>query len=295
MSRVTEHYPWVADAFEIAKEQDGSRFLFCTCPLKNHRSGPVFRLWIGTSGQLLFGCWAGCTDQGTGAGKLEVLRAVGRSWKDCYPQDQNWKEVKRDIVARYPYFDEQGKVLYETIRLEPGRSGRDKEFRQRQPGEKKGTWVWNLNGVRRVLYRLPELIDPANRSSAVLVVAGEKDCESLRKIGVLGTTNVCGEGAPWEDSYSEVLADRDVIVVEDRDNAGRRHAHEVVGSLLAHGVKSVRRCALPEKDTTAYLTALQLMGVESPSELRQGLWLALRDAPKWRAATTPTRTACTTT
>jgi putative DNA primase/helicase len=289
MSRVLDSYPWVADAFEIAKDQDGSRFLIAYCPIRKHENGATFKLWLGLDGQLIFGCHGGCT-RDTGEGKLEVLRAVGRGWKDCYPQNQDWKAVKQLIVSRYPYLDERGKLLYETMRLEPGRGGKDKEFRQRRPAER-GQWVWNLDGVRRVLYRLPELVDPGNAGRTVFVVAGEKDADTLGRIGVLATTNVCGERAEWLDEYSLVLAGRDVVVVEDDDGPGRRHANEVAGSLLKAGVNSLRRCALPEKDATAFLTALRMAGIDDPGELKQGLQLAVREAPKWRSHHSLTRTA----
>lgn len=286
---VLEAYPWVQEKFELATEQPGGHYIAAHCPLKNHRSGPVFRLWLGTSGQLLFGCWAGCTPMGTsgpaagtnGGSKVEVLRAIGMSWKDFFPENQNWKEVRGTITAHYPYFDEQGVLLYETIRLEPGRGGRDKDFRQRRK-VKGGQWKWDLEGVRRVLYRLPELVSQETRHRAVFVVAGEKDCDNLGRIGILATTNVCGERSPWLDEYSQTLRGREVIVIEDRDSAGKQHAHEVVGSLLAAGAKSLRRAALPEKDATAYLASLYKAGVEDSAELRQAIQLALHDVPKWR-------------
>lgn len=270
-------YPWIADKFDLAKEQDGSRFVTAFCPL---HKGYALRLWLGTQGQLLFGCYAGCTTDGSSVGKLEILRAVGANWKMCYPGDQDWKEVKQEITARYPYFDENKVLLYETIRLEPGKKGKDKDFRQRRPIGK-GQWKWDLTGVRRVLYKLPELIDPANAGRAVFVVAGEKDVDNLHKIGVLATTNVCGERSPWEDSFSLVLAGRDVIVIEDNDTPGRRHGNEAAGSLMRFGVRSLRLCGLPQKDSTAFLNAMRFDGINDPAQLRQALALAVGGAAKW--------------
>ena len=51
----------------------------------------------------------------------------------------------------YDYRDEQGILLFQVVRW-PG-----KRFSQRRPDGKDG-WIWNLNGIRRVLYRLPEII-----------------------------------------------------------------------------------------------------------------------------------------
>ena len=62
----------------------------------------------------------------------------------------------RSIVATYDYRDGNFKRLYQVVRQEP------KSFYQRRP-DGAGGWINNLNGVERVLYRLPELMtaDPA--------------------------------------------------------------------------------------------------------------------------------------
>src|SRR5262245_3843677 len=56
------------------------------------------------------------------------------------------------IVATYDYRDESGTLLFQVVRYEP------KDFRSRRP-DGTGGWVWNLNGVRRILYRLPEILN----------------------------------------------------------------------------------------------------------------------------------------
>ena len=89
------------------------------------------------------------------------------------------------IVTRYPYRDEEGQLLYEVVRLEP------KDFRLRRPGGPEG-WTWNVNGVRRVLYKLPELADP--KTKLIYVVEGEKDVDSLAGIGITATCNPGGAG-----------------------------------------------------------------------------------------------------
>lgn len=84
------------------------------------------------------------------------------------------------IVTTYDYTDEAGQLLFQTVRLDP------KDFRQRRPDGK--SWIWNLNGTRRVLYRLPELLATTGN---VYVVEGEKDADRLTSLGLAATTN------PW--------------------------------------------------------------------------------------------------
>jgi hypothetical protein len=74
------------------------------------------------------------------------------------------------ILATYDYRDEKGVLLFEVVRL-----GNPKDFRQRRPDPAaKDGWNWRLGDIRRVLYRLPELL-AANPAEPVFVTEGEKD------------------------------------------------------------------------------------------------------------------------
>jgi hypothetical protein len=119
---------------------------------------------------------------------------------------------------KYCYRDRNGELLSQLQRYDP------KAFRQRRP-DGNGGWVSNLDGVERVLYRLPELLaaDPARR---VYVVEGEKDADNLAALGFVTTTNPGGAGK-WNASYSEVLCGRSVVILPDNDEAGRTHAEQV--------------------------------------------------------------------
>jgi hypothetical protein len=77
--------------------------------------------------------------------------------------------AQRAIAATYDYCDEQGTVVFQTVRFEP------KTFRQRRP-DGHGGWSWSLDGVRLVLYRLPELL-AAGRGEPVYITEGEKDAD----------------------------------------------------------------------------------------------------------------------
>lgn len=138
--------------------------------------------------------------------KAEVFRIVGRS---VVPTGTRPREV-----ATYDYRDEGGRLLFQSVRMEP------KDFRQRRP---KGTggWVWNLKGVRLVLYRLQEL---AKRTTeTVFICEGERDVESLERPGLLAICNPMGAGK-WRAEYSEAIRGRSVVILPDNDGPGRVHA-----------------------------------------------------------------------
>jgi hypothetical protein len=102
--------------------------------------------------------------------------------------------AEKEIVETYDYQDESGRLLYQVVRYQP------KDFRQRQPASKSG-WTWNLQGVRRVLYRLQELLRAAP-DDWIFIVEGEKDADRLCDEGLVAMTCAMGAGK-WDDSHSE--------------------------------------------------------------------------------------------
>jgi len=148
------------------------------------------------------------------------------------------------IVAEYNYADEQGKVLFQAVRYDP------KDFRQRRP-DGKGGWIWNLDGVQLVPFNLPEVM----KGKSVIVVEGEKDCETLIAWGLTATTNAQGAGK-WRREYNHHFKGKRVVVLPDNDDPGRRHAEGVALALhgIAEIVKVVELPGLPVKgDVSDYV------------------------------------------
>lgn len=146
---------------------------------------------------------------------------------------------RNEPEATYNYCDKDGGLLYQVLRFPA------KRFRLRRPIGA-GKWVWNLNGVKRVLYRLPEVLtDP---TAIVYVTEGEKDTDRLTTESLVATTNSGGAGK-WRKEYSELLRGRDVVILPDNDEPGRRHGQHVARSLqgLARSIKVVNLPKLPEK------------------------------------------------
>lgn len=153
----------------------------------------------------------------------------------------------RIVEATYGYSDENSELIYEVIRYRL--SNGKKDFRQRRP-DGKGDWIYDLEGVRRVLYRLPELI--AQPDYRVVVVEGEKDADRLNDLfkasglSVVATTSAQGADSTkqWE-THKESLRGRSCIVIPDNDAPGSRHATGICSFL--HGVASdVRLVVLPD-------------------------------------------------
>ncbi len=78
--------------------------------------------------------------------KLGLVNGEALDWLGKRPAEA--KPAGKQIVATYDYTDEDGELLYQAVRYEP------KDFRQRRP-DGKGGWIWTLDDVRIVPYRLP--------------------------------------------------------------------------------------------------------------------------------------------
>ena len=122
----------------------------------------------------------------------------------------------------YPYTDEDSNLLYEVVRY-PG-----KKFRQR-----KANGDWHLNGTRRVVYQLPDVLTAIEQGKTVYLCEGEKDADALRARGKTATCSP-GGASNWRDEYASFLTDATVVIVQDKDDPGRAYAKDVQKSL--HGI-----------------------------------------------------------
>lgn len=156
------------------------------------------------------------------------------------PKDPN--APKPTISKIYQYHDALGGEVFQVVRLIP------KDFRQRHVGAD-GKWVWNMDGVDRVLYRLPQVL----KAERVAICEGEKDADTAVALGLCGTTNV-GGGGKWLDGYTESLAGKEVVIFPDNDKTGEAHKSKIFES-VAGSAKSVRVVKIPGpfKDLTEYI------------------------------------------
>ena len=148
-------------------------------------------------------------------------------------QGQADSKPKGRVVATFDYTDADGALLYQVLKYEP------KNFRQRRP-DGHGGFIWNLDDVQRVPYRLSELLKYPD--AAVFVCEGEKDADRVASLGHCATAVA---SSAWDDRCIRPLAGRDCIILQDNDEPGAKKALKAAQAL--HGVaKSVRIVLLPD-------------------------------------------------
>lgn len=132
----------------------GSEFQ-AKCPAHDDKRASL-SVRLGDNGWVMLHCHAGC-ERDTILERLELrLFDIGP------PIAPSVKS--HSVVATYDYCDENGEVLYQVQRLFP------KTFRGRK-SDGNGGWIYNLRGVRMVLYRTPEIEELKRR----LDIAGNSE------------------------------------------------------------------------------------------------------------------------
>jgi hypothetical protein len=234
------------------------------CPAHGDNK-PSLGIAVGDDGRILLRCRSqGCSTQ-------QICQALSLPLSALFPPTSNGKGRRRE-VAVYGYRDELGELLYQVVRFEP------KDFRQRRP-DGHGGWVWSMKGIRRVPYRLPELLAAAPEP-LVWIVEGEKDADRLAHLDLVSTTNAGGAGK-WatldQDTVAQALGGRQVVIVPDDDPPGHKHAEDVANRL--QGVAAtVKVVSLPSgKDVSDWLER------ERPKDPARALAALATSAPAWSA------------
>ena len=168
-------------------------------------------------------------------------------------------EPRKIVTAEFHYGDESGAVLFAVERIEYQNADgsfvvtkegkRKKTFRQKRPdADKPDGWLWNVDGVPPLPYRLPELIEAIAVGSAVLIVEGEarsisydpgisrrRAAPAARRSGAPNMRHPCA--APMR------------VILPDNDEAGRAHMNVVAASLqgVAASIRVLELPGLPPK------------------------------------------------
>lgn len=262
-----------------AVKKSGAGFM-ARCPA--HDDGHAsLALSPGKDQPVVLHCHAGCQPD-------DILNALGLTFADLSkPRQDNPDEwtPAGPAVAVYDYRDEHGELLFQVCRTA------NKDFRQRVPDSTaKSGWRWSLGDTRRVLYRLPKVLQAVQAGREIYVCEGEKDVHTLEAHGLVATCNPGGAGK-WRPEFSDHLRDGVITIVADKDDPGQAHARQVRDSLL--GVAAAVYIVEPAgdcKDATDHVNAghglHELVTTYSTDEaskvdLAPDLWefIASQDAP----------------
>jgi hypothetical protein len=240
------------------------------CPAHDDRTHPNLDLDV-KGERILAKCRAGCQQDAL----MAALYEHGVTAADLrVPNGQPPAQPKIEVT--YDYHDERNEFQYQVVRYYP------KDFRQRRPDrDHPGEWIWSMTGVRRLLYKLPELAE----QTRIAWTEGEKDADALWAIGIPTTTTAGGVNGitPWLAEYVKqivALATEEVCCFRDSDAPGESYRLTVARGLHEAGLR-VTLVDLPPgpwKDVSDWLQA---------GGTREALVELIEAAPAWISAIPP--------
>ncbi len=153
-----------------------------------------------------------------------------------YSNSGAWVKTRSHVYMNMNH----GKIAVKTIYKKP--DGSKTARWERYEGN---TLVKNLNGLQMPLYHVYNLTD---NTKPVFIVEGEKDVETMEKLGYIATTSPNGAGSKWKTDYTPLFRDFDVVILADNDEVGLKHATNIAESIIktARSVKLVPSQALYE-------------------------------------------------
>ena len=317
-------------------EQSGGGWIAC-CPAHGD-SNPSLSV-TESGGKILVHCHAGCSaDAIVGAMGLKMRdlfvdskerpadgetsredggeaerAALGTDGLSIRPNDGSEPGPKKKSgshgkwVCDYDYTDESGTVIYKASRYVHPDGRKDFKIKRPDPESKFG-WSFGLKdaGIKRVPYRLKNVVTASAKHRQIIVVEGEKDVESVEKaLGMVATCNVGGAlkwGYDWPDDWIKwfdgssgilIIADNDPKEKLDKKTGkmrphwrGQKHAWDVRRQLMEAGFKApIKLMVMPQvdgqthvKDFTDWVEARKAAGLNAD---REAFAEALKASGEW--------------
>jgi hypothetical protein len=180
-------------------------------------------------GKILLNCFAGCENG-------HIVETVGLTLTALFLSKDKQGKI---TTAVYNYEDVDRNVIYQVCRTLP------KGFYQRRP-DGNGGYINDLKGVTHTIYHLPDILTAIANSEPLIVNAeGEKDCDNCFTEFTIPATCNSGGAGKWKSEYGDFLKGaQTVVVIADKDSAGRDHAKQVSDSLLGK-VKAIKVIEMP--------------------------------------------------
>lgn len=205
--------------FRNVKQEGGSQWR-ADCPACGDTKRHLYIMQA--PDKILFDCKKGCSFN-------DIISAAGLTAADCFTEhNTKFQNRKRELIREHFYTDMQGgiiakKQIYDTV------DGKQAVWYRLE----KGQYIKGLGGAKMPLYHLHRLIK-AGRT--VVVAEGEKDVETLERLGYTATTSPNGAGAKWRGEWSEFFRGKNAAVITDNDEAGEKYgicAAEVISKTAA--------------------------------------------------------------
>ena len=194
----------------------GHKQYMARCPAHDDKAASL-SVTSRQDGAILLYCHAGCEVS-------DILSAMGLEMRDLYPAPQPSATTARGQEAEYIYRDRAGNQILKKTRLRNPDGSKSFCWKHYANGQ----WETGRAGITPPLYGT-ETIRAGER---LYVVEGEKDADTMHRLGLPCVSLADGASSKWHEDYSHSFADLDVYIVPDNDTPGADYAKMIAGHLL---------------------------------------------------------------
>lgn len=251
---------------EGVKGRDGQ--YKAVCPAHSDKT-PSLSVSVGNDGKILLKCFAGCSTE-------NIVAAMGLEMKDLFAEDRtNFPTYEK---SQQPKQSKEAEYLYAGGQLK-------KVKYRRADGSKycswlhleNGEWKAGRKGIAPGLY-----MSHATLADTVILVEGEKDVDTLKSMDLVAVSLPDGANSKWDDTYTEALQGRTIIILPDNDEPGRKYAELCAKNL--HKVSNVWIVDLskawtempPKADISDMVAAM------GSDEAYNAMFEVLQNTPQWK-------------
>lgn len=219
------------------------------------------------TGKILMDCKHGC-------GFRDIVDASGLKTSDFFPEKP--KKPKWVFLREHIYQNEQGQPIAKKEMYDKGGGDKTAVWYRYE----RGRWIKGLNGLKMPPYHVQNL----RKTKSVILVEGEKDVETVEKMGFCASCSPNGAGgkSSWVKAHNKYFKGKQVVVLMDNDEKGKEHGMSTAGSLYktADAVKLIpSETIYPElKHKGDISDIVQAVGLEEAKRL---LIEAVRNTPEF--------------
>lgn len=263
LSELYRHLPEYVN--DITEKRKSKKY---NCPLcnsgKRENGTPAFNLYddglkchchsCGFDGNII-GLYLAINDMSETKENVAVaIRALGKMYGLTSSGQQKNQKPKKDRTKtgerKHIYKNADGSIFGKKTIVSYSDGTKEPYWSLFDP--KTGNYINGLNGQKAPLYNADILY--SNPDEPVYITEGEKDAETIARFEGIATTIPNGAGfSQWIPLYSEGLQGRDIIILTDNDEPGRKYGDKVAKNVLsiAKSVKVIPATAIwsdcPEK------------------------------------------------
>lgn len=173
------------------------------CPACGDRHG---HLYISAAdGKILIDCKKGCKFE-------DVVSALGLHRKQMFAERPQWEFLREHVYTDGNDVPVAKKQIY---RKDSGKTAVWYRY-------DKGKWTKGLGGMKVPLYRLKSVAS----ADKIYLVEGEKDAETMERLGFTATTSPNGAGSKLRNDLVHYFKDKDVVILADNDDVGADYARD---------------------------------------------------------------------